>query len=239
MVKNIVVIGGSGAIGQAFTSHFSAIYPEAKLHVFSRSSPKKALPNVSYHHLDYQQEVSIEAAAKLASQSYPFDKVLVTTGILHHQAMMPEKSLRDLTHRKFIEIFEANTIFPALVAKHFLPKMNKKQPSIFAALSARVGSISDNHLGGWYSYRASKAALNMILKTAAIEIGRQNKQAIIVGLHPGTVDSALSKPFQARVPQNKLFTPSFAVKKLCEVLDNLTIQDSGKCFAWDGKEIEP
>ena len=113
------------------------------------------------------------------------------------------------------------------------------EESIFAALSARVGSISDNQLGGWYSYRASKAALNMIIKNIAIEISRVNKKAIIVGLHPGTVDSNLSKPFQGNVPYGKLFTPEYSTQKLVEVLKSLTSKQSGKCFAWDGKEILP
>ena len=126
-----------------------------------------------------------------------------------------------------------------MIAKYFLPKLNREKRSIFAALSARVGSISDNQLGGWYSYRASKAALNMVIKNIAIEISRFNKKAIIVGLHPGTVDSNLSKPFQVNVPYGKLFTPEFSTQKLVEVLRSLTSKQSGKCFAWDGQEILP
>ena len=111
--------------------------------------------------------------------------------------------------------------------------------SIFAALSARVGSISDNQLGGWYAYRASKAALNMIIKTAAIEVRRRNPHAIVVGLHPGTVDSDLSKPFQGNVPEGKLFTPDFAAGKLLTVLEGLAPAQTGRCFGWDGEEILP
>ena len=117
--------------------------------------------------------------------------------------------------------------------------MNKRNRSVFAPLSARVGSISDNRIGGWYSYRPSKSALNMIIKNVAIETSRRNEQAIIVGLHPGAVDSDLSKPFQANIPDKKLFTPDFSAKKLIEVLETQTPESSGKCFAWDGKEIDP
>ncbi len=117
--------------------------------------------------------------------------------------------------------------------------MNRENRSIFATLSARAGSISDNQLGGWYAYRASKAALNMVIKNAAIEIGRLNEKAIIVGLHPGTVDSNLSMPFQGNVPDGKLFTPEYSVQKLLQVLTNLTSEQSGKCFAWDGTEVKP
>jgi len=169
----------------------------------------------------------------------PLDLVIVANGILHDGELMPEKSLRDLSQEKFQHVFEVNTITPALIAKHFLPKLNKQQTSIFAALSARVGSISDNRLGGWYSYRASKAALNMVIKTASIEVKRRNKHAIIVGLHPGTVDSNLSKPFQRNVPEGDLFTPEYSANKLLDVLDNLTLEQTGKCFAFDGTEVYP
>jgi NAD(P)-dependent dehydrogenase (short-subunit alcohol dehydrogenase family) len=165
--------------------------------------------------------------------------VIVATGILYENKIMPEKSLRDLSAEKFLRLFEVNTILPALVLKHFIPRLNRENRSVFAALSARVGSISDNKLGGWYAYRASKVALNMIIKNAAIEIHRKNKQAIIVGLHPGTVDSNLSKPFQSNVPDGKLFTPDYSVKMLLEVLSNLTSESSGRCFSWEGKEVEP
>jgi NAD(P)-dependent dehydrogenase (short-subunit alcohol dehydrogenase family) len=133
----------------------------------------------------------------------------------------------------------ANTVVPALVAKYFLPKLSKTNRSVFAALSARVGSISDNRLGGWYAYRASKAALNMIIKTAAIEMQRVNKHAIVVGLHPGTVDSALSKPFQARVPEDRLFTPAYAADRLITVLGQLQPADTGQCWDWQGLPIQP
>ena len=239
MIDNIAIIGSSGTLGSAFTQQLSASYPNAKIHIFSRSPSETLTPNVVFNSMIYQDEDSIAGAATLASREAPLDMVIVATGILHNGALMPEKSLRELSANKFQHLFEANTIFPALVAKHFLPKLNKKNRSVFAALSARVGSISDNKLGGWYSYRASKAALNMILKNAAIEIRRSNKQAIVVGLHPGTVDSGLSKPFQGNVPDGKLFTSEYSARKLLCVIENLKTGQSGKCFAWDGKEVEP
>ena len=239
MINNIVIIGGSGAIGRAFTLQFSFSYPNATIHAFSRHQPEKVLLNVKYHTIDYQDETSIEKSALIASRETPLDMVIVATGILHDGELMPEKSQKELSAEKFHRLFEINTIVPALVAKHFIPKLNREKRSVFAALSARVGSISDNQLGGWYAYRASKAALNMIIKNAAIEISRRNKKAIIVGLHPGTVDSNLSKPFQGNVPDGKLFTPKYSVQKLLEILTTLTSKQSGKCFAWDGKEILP
>tara|TARA_B110000027_G_scaffold45262_1_gene49782 strand:- start:304 stop:960 length:657 start_codon:yes stop_codon:yes gene_type:complete len=217
----------------------SELYTDAKVHAFSRSQKKSDAENIVNHTINYNDEVSIEQAASQASKEAPLDIVIVATGILFDGNITPEKSLRELSAKKFLRLFEVNTILPALIAKHFLPKLNKQDRSIFAALSARVGSVSDNKLGGWYSYRASKSGLNMIIKNAAIEINRQNKNAIIVGLHPGTVDSNLSKPFQGNVPDGKLFTPDHSVKRLLDVLGNLTPESSGKFFSWDGKEVQP
>jgi len=228
--KNIAILGASSAIGSAFTKLLSEKHPKASMFAFSRNGQ---------HSIDYSREDSIAEAASLAAKEKSLDLIIVANGILHDGELMPEKSLQDLSAEKFHRIFEVNTITPALIAKHFLPKLNKEQPSIFIALSARVGSISDNQLGGWYAYRASKAALNMIIKNAAIEVGRRNKQAIIVGLHPGTVDSDLSKPFQGNVADGKLFTPEYSAGKLLKVLENLRPEQTGKCFAWDGKEVLP
>ena len=239
MVNTIAIIGSSGAIGSALTKQLSVLHPAATIHAFARNQSEKSSLNIIRHSIDYENETSIEDAASRASQDAPLDRVIVATGMLHDGELMPEKSLRDLSAQKFQRLFEVNTILPALIAKHFLPVLNRNNRSIFAALSARVGSISDNQLGVWYAYRASKAALNMIVMNAAIEIGRRNKQSIIVGLHPGTTNSGLSKPFQANVPDGKLFKPEFAATKLLEVLGNLTPDHSGKCFAWDGKEIKP
>ena len=220
MVNNIVIVGGSGAIGTAFTLELSVSYHNAIIHAFSRQQPEKVLPDVTCHTIDYLDETSIEKTALVASSEMPIDMVIAATGILHDGELMPEKSLEELSVEKFQRLFEVNTIAPALLAKHFLPKLNREKRSIFAVLSARVGSISDNQLGGWYAYRASKAALNMVIKNVAIEIGRSNKKAIIVGLHPGTVDSDLSRPFQRNVPDGKMFTPEYSVQKLLEVLTN-------------------
>ena len=239
MGKNIAVIGTSGAIGSSLTLQLYKLYPDATIHSFSRQKPEIVLPDLIFNKMDYQNETSIEDSALIASRVNPLDIVIVATGILHSGDLMPEKSLKELSAQKFQRLFEVNTIAPALIAKHFLPKLNRENLSIFAAISARVGSISDNYLGGWYAYRASKSALNMIIKNAAIEIGRRNKNAVIVGLHPGTVDSKLSKPFQGNISDNKLFTPEYSAQKLLEVISTLKPRQSGKCWAWDGTEVEP
>jgi NAD(P)-dependent dehydrogenase (short-subunit alcohol dehydrogenase family) len=229
-LRNISVIGSSGGIGQAFVDVLSRQYSNAKLYPFSRTGE---------YRIDYASEDSIAEAANIASNTGPLDLVIVANGMLHSKEITPEKSIKELARDKFQQLFEVNTIVPSLIAKHFLPHLNRDYPSIFAALSARVGSISDNELGGWYAYRASKAALNMIIKNAAIEIGRRNKNAIIVGLHPGTVDTDLSRPFHKNVPVEQLLTPHQSAEKLLEVLASLTSAQSGKCFAWDGEEILP
>jgi NAD(P)-dependent dehydrogenase (short-subunit alcohol dehydrogenase family) len=239
MVYNIAIIGGSGAIGSAFTKQLAKKHANAKIHSFSRSAVNFVNGNIINNIINYTDEGTIEEAALLASKLDPLDIVIVATGILCDDKIMPEKSLGELSTEKFLHLFKVNTILPALIMKHFLPAMNKRNRSVFATLSARVGSISDNRLGGWYAYRSSKSALNMIIKNAAIEIGRRNKKAIIVGLHPGTVDSKLSKPFQGNVPDDKLFSAEYSVKKLLEVIDKLTVESSGRCFSWDGKEVEP
>ena len=236
MYHTIAVIGNSGAIGGAFIAELLKLYPQAVIHTFSRHDEERD----NHHVIDYADEKTIESAAHNASQNKPFDLIVVATGILKIEPdIEPEKSLRDLSAQKFETIFAANTIFPALIAKHFLSHLNKESRAVFAVLSARVGSISDNRLGGWYAYRSSKSALNMIIKNASIEIGRRLPHAIIVSLHPGTVDSNLSKPFQGQVSKDKLFTPEYSAKKLIDVVNQLTPSDSGKCFAWDGQEIAP
>jgi len=158
--------------------------------------------------------------------------------LLHDGQTQPEKSIGQIDPFAMLDVLKTNAVGPAMIAKHFLPLMRRDAKTVFAALSARVGSISDNRLGGWASYRASKAALNMLLKTASIEQARRFPQSVVVGIHPGTVDTDLSQPFQRRVPEGKLFTPAYSVSRLLQVLDQLTPGDSGRCFAWDGQVIE-
>lgn len=238
-MKNIVVIGSSGSIGNAFCSCLSSTYPHASINSFSRKNSNPNLPNVTNNIIDYYSEDSLKISAEKSSSKNDIDLVVICTGILHNEDFMPEKSISQLSFEKFNKTILINTIIPAMVGKYFIPKLNKKSKSVFAVLSARVGSISDNRMGGWYSYRSSKAALNMIVKNFSIEVKRRNKNAIIVGLHPGTVNSNLSKPFQGNVEKNKLFKPTFSAEKLIEVIQKLSDFDNGKCLAWDGKEIKP
>ena len=150
----------------------------------------------------------------------------------------PERSYKQIDADAMARVFHLNTIGPALVAKHFLPLLPRDRRSLFAALSARVGSIGDNRIGGWHSYRASKAALNMLIRNYAIELGRTHSQAVCVALHPGTVDTALSEPFQANLPEGQLTAPGQAARNLLDVLDGLGSEDSGQLFDWAGKRVE-
>jgi NAD(P)-dependent dehydrogenase (short-subunit alcohol dehydrogenase family) len=163
--------------------------------------------------------------------------VIVATGVLHRDGRSPERDWRQIDAGWMAENFAANAILPALVAKHALPLLRRGQKAVFAALSARVGSIGDNRLGGWHSYRASKAALNQIIRTLAHELARKNPTALAVCLHPGTVDSAMSRPFQRGVAPEKLFTPAISAAHLWRVLDTLTAADTGSFHDWAGKPI--
>lgn len=238
MVKNVTIIGASGGIGKAVVEQLSNSAQIEKILACGRSEISFNSPNIEYQTIDLTDEATIESVAKRASEIGSQDLVFVTTGFLHNNDIKPEKAIRNLSIEGFEQNFAINTIGPALVAKHFLPVMKKDDKSVFACLSARVGSISDNGLGGWYAYRASKAALNMVLKNLSIEAQRRYKQMIILGLHPGTVDSSLSEPFQGNVSKEKLFTPQYSAQKLLEVIDNATFENSGDVIAWDGQRIE-
>lgn len=233
-----VVVGSSGGIGAAMVDALVESDQVSRIHALSRtgrSHPSTKVANLTF---DFTDEDSLIAAAQALQEVKPFDIIIVATGLLQGDGISPEKNLRALSHNGFAKSFEINTIGPAMTAKYFVPLLRRDEKAVFAALSARVGSISDNRLGGWYAYRASKAALNMVLKTLAIEIGRRFKNQIIIGLHPGTVDTDLSKPFQGNVPEGKLFTPEFSAENLLKVVDGLSADDSGNLFDWAGKQVD-
>ena len=235
---NICIIGSTGAIGNAFLEHYSADNKDTNIYAFSRSKLKTDKhASIKNFQIDIENENSIKKASEEV-RGVVFDLVIVATGILHTDEFGPEKSIRDLSFDKFEKIFKANTAGPAMIGKYFLPLLNKNSISKMCFLSAKVGSISDNSLGGWYSYRASKTALNQIIKNFSIEISRSNKQAIIVGLQPGTVISKLSKPF-TRQGQSNLFTPEESVRHLVSVIDKLGADNNGSMLSWDGSIIQP
>jgi len=227
-MKQAIVIGASGGIGAALVQALAE--EDVPVRGLARSFAGR-------DHLDLTDEASIAAAA--AGLTTAPDLVVLTTGLLHEGERGPEKSMAALDADWLMRQYAINAIGPALVAKHFLPLMPRTGRCVFAVLSARVGSIGGNKLGGWYGYRAAKAALNQLIRTLAIEERRRNDRAIVVGLHPGTVDTGLSRPFQANVRADQLFTADRAAVQLLDVIEGLKAPDSGRLFDWEGKEITP
>ena len=219
-----LVIGSSGSIGSAFVNLLQA-HPDCE-HVVGIH--RQSMPSI-----DYDDLASIaDAANGLASQG-PFQLIINTIGVLHSEHFSPEKRLEDLTADSLSTLFNTNTIGPALTLKHFV-KLLDPQHSVMATLSAKVGSIEDNRLGGWYSYRASKAALNMIIKTAAIELARTKPNAALIALHPGTVQSRLSKPFGGEMKGRPALE---AASDMLNVLLALEKSDSGSFLSYSGGKL--
>ena len=235
-----VVIGASGGIGSAFVDALCADKGFTHIFALSRSGHEFNDTRVQSLFIDLDDETSIANAALVCAQAGPCHVMINAVGVLHGPGgIKPEKALKELDSVKMAKLFALNTIGPALVLKYFSPIMARDERAILATLSARVGSISDNHLGGWYTYRATKAALNQIIKTTAIELQTRRKHLICVGLHPGTVRSAMSEPFLASYKANEIFSADFAAKSMLNVLSGLEPKDSGRIFAWDGVEIAP
>ena len=237
-MKNVAIIGSSGAIGRAFLDAYIADKNISNIYSISRTEVKSNDKRIIHINIDVTDEVSVKAAASKIEENR-LDRLIVATGVLHTKSFGPEKSIKDIKIENFVKIFSVNTFGPALIGKYFLPLMKKDQKSIVAFLSARVGSISENKLGGWYAYRASKSALNQIIKNFSIEAKRTNSSGIIIGLQPGTVKSKLSEPFQKNVKKGKLFLPEDSVDSLIKVIENVMQNDSGKIFDWEGEEIAP
>ncbi len=206
----------------------------AHIHAIARSRVEDFGGKVSSHRADITSEVEIAAVA--AQMAGPLHRVIVATGILHRsEEIRPEKDWRAIDPEAFAQVLAVNTIGPALVFKHFAPLLDRNERSVIAALSARVGSISDNRLGGWYAYRASKTALNQVIRTFSVELQRKNPKAIIAGLHPGTVETGLSAPFGGG-PAIRL-SPDQSAAQLLDVMDGLTPAQSGHVFDWKGEEV--
>ncbi|MEL7689782.1 SDR family NAD(P)-dependent oxidoreductase [Citromicrobium bathyomarinum] len=232
-----IVFGASGGIGSALVAELVA-RGVGTVFAAARTRPAALPKGAIWVRFDLDNERTIAAAAQ-ATGSMPLDCAIVASGVLSLEGRAgPERSYKQVESEAMARVLHLNTIGPALIAKHFLPLLPRDRRAVFAALSARVGSISDNRIGGWHSYRASKAALNMLVRNYAIELSRTHKQAVCVALHPGTVDTALSQPFQANLPEGQLTAPAEAARNLLRVLDRLTPEDSGNMFDWAGERVE-
>ncbi len=221
-----VVFGSTGGIGAALVQALRASNRFSQVLGFSRSTAPA---------IDLLSEATLEAAVNFAAACGEIRLVIDATGFLHDETQGPEKSLRQIDAAKMARAFALNATGPALIMKHTLPLLPRTGKAVFATLSARVGSIGDNQLGGWYAYRASKAALNQLVRTAAVELARRAPQAFCVALHPGTVTTLLSAPFVAA--RLELHSPVHAARNLLEVIDQLPAGASGGFFDWRGAPV--
>jgi NAD(P)-dependent dehydrogenase (short-subunit alcohol dehydrogenase family) len=197
-------------------------------------------PRLQLLRLDVADDQCAASAARAAREiSDRLHLVVNCAGMLHDASagVVPEKRLADVRPEALAASFAVNAFGPLLVAKYFEPLIARRERAVFASLSARVGSIGDNRLGGWYAYRGAKAAQNMFTKTLAIEWARSRRNVVCIALHPGTTDTGLSRPFQSGVPPQQLFAPERTVRQLLAVIDRLTPADTGRFFAWDGSGI--
>jgi len=261
--QTLIVIGASSAIAQAFINQaIKEQCQQVPLNIISISrQPALTLAerpaNIVHHHFscDYQQASIIRCVADMNPIVGKVTKIIICNGILHSGAatghsghtgqpsLMPEKRIEDINSDALQQLFYANSIVPMLWLSALTPLLSQAnhnvatEKCVIGILSARVGSISDNRLGGWYGYRASKAALNMLIKTTAVEYARRLKRVKLIAFHPGTTDTPLSKPFQANVPAGKLFTPEFVASQLYNIMSNIEPNGEASYLDWQGKEI--
>ncbi|PJE78745.1 C-factor [invertebrate metagenome] len=231
MRKKALIFGTNGGIGQTLVKKMGADYDVFSITRYCPVSDKQNILS------DYS-EASLKAISdSLNQQGVSFSRIINATGLLHDGDIWPEKRLDDLSRRALIQYFEVNSVIPALLLQYFSPLLDRHDSSVFALLSAKVGSISDNRLGGWYGYRMSKAALNMLVKTASIELKRTQKQQTVVAIHPGTTESVLSEPFSKRIKPEKLYSPEQTANRLIKVMDNVSPDQTGLFLNWDSSVI--
>ncbi|WP_310413641.1 SDR family NAD(P)-dependent oxidoreductase [Chamaesiphon sp. OTE_8_metabat_110] len=243
-LKTALVVGGGQGIGLGFVRRLLDRADSECVYATYRSLESAtellaiADPRLCCFQMDITDESQIAAVIhKIQTETATLDFVINAVGVLHEGAMQPEKSLRHINSEQLLRYFQVNSVGAILLLKQVQPLLKHPNRSILATISAKVGSIGDNHSGGWYGYRASKSALNMLIRTTAIEYKRTCPQAILVALHPGTTDTRLSLPFQRNVPPEKLFSVDRTVSQLCTVIDRLEPIDSGEFFSWDGSQL--
>lgn len=256
--RTYLIVGGTGGIGRAMIQQLvdgtasdndnnkTDNGGKQDIHIFAtyhRNIPDFEADNLHWVPMNICEEQSIEQAAKVIQQNTPhIDWIINCVGLLHTATQQPEKALRQVDTEFFLQNMQVNALASLLIAKHFRPLLAKSarsndKPAVFATISARVGSISDNQLGGWYSYRMSKAALNMGMKNLSIEWNRSLKNVCVVVMQPGTVNTQLSAPFQGNVAEGQLFSPAYSAECLLEVLNRMTAAQSGSFVDWAGESI--
>lgn len=239
-MKTIILFGASSSIAQAYIQYVNRSDIPFNIVCISASEMPSSTTEIHYK-TDYSPACLASIINTLKNQPIELHQVIIFNGQLHDQYNMPEKKLEDINSDYFSQLMTSNTLIPILCLQSLIPLLNQTVQCTITALSARVGSISDNQLGGWYTYRASKAALNMLFQTAAIELSRRAKNTKLIVFHPGTTDTELSKPFQRNVPEGKLFTPAFVAERLYELtINNPSIILNGKAdyIDWQGNSIE-
>lgn len=234
-----IVVGASGGIGRALVDAM----PEHAVHAISRSEPEETLPPRVHWHVCADDSIAREATVAriggmLADSGTGLSRIVVCSGTLHGEHYRPERALRELDAAAMQTVFHVNALVPMLWLAALEPLLRRSDDCVVAFLSARVGSITDNHLGGWYSYRGSKSALNMMLKSAAIEFARRAPGVKLLAFHPGTTDTALSRPFQARVPEDKLFTPAYVAARLMAIMATVPRDGTLSYLDWAGEPLD-
>ena len=237
MKKNILIAGSSGAIGREFTKFYSDDPNVEKVVTLSRKIGGQGHKKIQPLEIDYNKEETFENLDKIL-QLKSISTIIIATGILHTDQIRPEKSMDNINFEDMKKVFQVNVFGPILLIKKLLPLIKRSKVVKIIFLTARVGSISDNKLGGWYSYRSSKSALNMMISNLSIELKRANKENIVIGIHPGTVKSNLSEPFLKYV-KHDIFSPRESVELMSQVISKISQEDSGKCFDFLGKVIDP
>ena len=239
-----LVLGASGGLGSALVAQFLSDPSITRVFAISRAGESDFIAvsvaeanKLVWIKTDYDEASMVGVTEQLKSHAGQFGRVCICHGLLHSDTIWPEKRLEDINAENLHAIFQSNAVVPTLWLKLLFNLLKGKQPCVVATLSARVGSIGDNRMGGWHSYRASKAALNMVLKNMAIEYGRRAKNVKLVAFHPGTTDTSLSKPFQASVPSGKLFTPAFVASQLAGIMNNADVDGQLSYLDWNGEMI--
>jgi NAD(P)-dependent dehydrogenase (short-subunit alcohol dehydrogenase family) len=245
--RHIIIFGAGHGIGFALVQYLHQNYPRIQVFATYRKKEKAQelielsaieSQSIKVFQISPTEETQVaDLAQKLKDEKIKFDCIINTIGILHTEDVKPEKSIKDFDPKSFLEVISVNTIITALIGKHFQNLLISNGPSAFVALSAKIGSIGDNRLGGWHSYRASKAALNMILKNISLEFEKKRLKCLVLPIHPGTTHTELSAPY-AKNTSYQVHSPLRTAENILDVINNRSIQDTGHFYSWDKQEID-